>query len=65
MTRGQRLACPHIVVFHSNQPKYASRDEAWAAVGPILARILAQIIAYEQEEQERKTKATRKREASV
>ncbi len=48
MTRGQRLACPHIAVFHSNQPKYANRDEAWAAVGPILARILAQIIAHEQ-----------------
>ena len=65
MTRGQRLACPHVVVFHSKQTKYASRDEAWAIVGPILARILAQIIAREQEEQEKKTKATRNREASV
>ncbi len=65
MTRGKRLAGPRIIVSHSNQPKYASRDEAWAVVGPTLARILAQIIMREQEEQERKTETTRKRESAV
>ncbi|MBN1136837.1 MAG: hypothetical protein JXM73_09635 [Anaerolineae bacterium] len=51
MTKGKRLACPRIVVVEAEELKYASRDEAWAAVGPILARILAQTIRQEKAEQ--------------
>ena len=67
MPRGKRLPCPRIIVVHADQPKYASRDEAWAVAGPVLARILAQTILREQDERERnnKKKTTRKRGSSA
>jgi|GEM_PF-5480676 len=52
MTRGKRLACPRIVVSQANEPKHATQDDAWAAVRPVLARILAQAILHEKAEQE-------------
>jgi hypothetical protein len=60
MTRGKRLVCPRIVVVQAAEPRFASRDDAWAVAGPILARILAQTILREQEE--RKENTTRKRQ---
>jgi hypothetical protein len=61
MTRGKRLACPHVTVLRADPPKYATREEAWAVVGRIVARILAQAILQDQAEQEQ---ATRKRKPS-
>ncbi|GAB4537146.1 MAG: hypothetical protein Kow0063_23480 [Anaerolineae bacterium] len=58
MARGRRLACPSIIVIQANRPKYATRDEAWAVVGPVLARILAQTILRDQEKP--KSETTRK-----
>lgn len=48
MTRGKRLGCPRIVVVQAEQLKHATREEAWAVVGPVLARILAQVILREE-----------------
>lgn len=59
MTQGKRLSPPRIVVCCAAQPRYASRDEAWQAVGPVLARILAHVIMHEKAEQERE--ASRKK----
>jgi hypothetical protein len=44
MARGARLKCPPLVVMHAQEPYFKSRQEAWAVVGPILARLLAQTI---------------------
>jgi hypothetical protein len=38
MTRGKRLECPRIVVVQAAELKFATVDEAWAAVRPVLAR---------------------------
>lgn len=56
MTRGKRLECPRIVVVQAEQLKHATREEAWAVVGPVLARILAQTITREKAEQEKKAR---------
>lgn len=53
MTRGKNCERPRIVVVQAAQPRYKTRDEAWKAVGPIWARILAQVISWEKREQER------------
>jgi hypothetical protein len=46
MTRGKRLECPRIVVV---QVEHATREDAWAVVGPVLAHILAQTITREKD----------------
>ncbi|MCL4302330.1 MAG: hypothetical protein KJ077_41965 [Anaerolineae bacterium] len=51
MTRGKTRECPRIVVVQAAEPKFNTRDEAWQVIGPILARILAQTIAVEKQEQ--------------
>lgn len=55
MTRGKRLECPHITIVRAAEPKFKTRDEAWQVVGPILARILAQTISSEKQEQKGET----------
>jgi hypothetical protein len=40
MTRRKRLPGFKTVIAHADQPKHASRDEAWSGVGPVLARRL-------------------------
>lgn len=47
MSRGKKLHCPRIILVPAKQPKYSSRDEMWTVVGPILARVLAQVILQE------------------
>jgi hypothetical protein len=44
MTRGKALLCPNFIVFSSSHPRFSSVDEAWMVIGPIYARILAQVI---------------------
>lgn len=66
MTRGKRLECPNITIVRAAEPKFKTRDEAWQVVGPILARILAQTISSEKQEQkdephhQRRSKACKK-----
>ena len=43
----RRLECPDIVVDQAAETKYKTRDEAWQAIRPVLARILAQVILRE------------------
>jgi hypothetical protein len=59
MTRGKRLECPRIVVVQAEQPRHATREEAWAVVGPVLARILAQTITREKVVQKKKHSSRR------
>jgi hypothetical protein len=47
MTRGKPLVCPKITVSHSSNPKFSSRDELWTVAGPILARIMTQVLVRE------------------
>jgi hypothetical protein len=58
MTRGRPIPAPKIVVVHSDQPRFASRDEAWTTVGPIWARILAQTILRDLESQPKKANSS-------
>lgn len=55
MTRGKRLECPNITIVRAAESKFKTRDEAWQVVGPILARILAQTISAEKQEQKDET----------
>jgi hypothetical protein len=52
----KRLTCPRIVVTPAARPKYASRQDAWTTVGPVIARILAQTIRRERERRARKAR---------
>lgn len=54
MPRGKAHTCPRIVVTHAVEPRFASRDEAWAVVGPIIARILAQAILADKKKEKLK-----------
>jgi hypothetical protein len=47
MTRGKNLVCPRITVTHSAKPKFSSQDELWSVAGPILARIMTQVLVRE------------------
>jgi hypothetical protein len=49
MTRGKRLECPRIVVVQATELKFATVDEAWAAIGPVLARVIAAAILREEQ----------------
>lgn len=51
MAKGKKRECPRIIVVQAVKPKFNTRDEAWQVIGPILARILAQTIAVEKQEQ--------------
>ena len=44
MMRGKPLVCPVISLMTSHSPGFASRYDAWHAVLPVIARILAKII---------------------
>ena len=44
MARGKRLVPPRIVLIPSETPKYDSQAQAWAVVGPVLARILGKVL---------------------
>jgi hypothetical protein len=63
MTRGKVLECPNITIVRAAEPKFKTRDEAWQVVGPILARILAQKISVEKQEQEGETHRQRRSRA--
>jgi hypothetical protein len=54
MAKGKKIIPPKIVVVHSANPRFASRDEAWEVAGPILARLIAQTILAEQRLRKRK-----------
>ncbi len=51
MAKGKKRECPRIIVVQTAEPKFNTRDEAWQVIGPILARILAQTISVEKQEQ--------------
>ncbi|TET52816.1 MAG: hypothetical protein E3J64_04510 [Anaerolineales bacterium] len=48
MTRGKRLECPRIVVVQAAELKFKTVEEAWAAIGPVLARVIAAAILREE-----------------
>ena len=49
MTRGKRLECPRIVVVQATELRFETVDEAWAAIGPVLARVIAAAILREEQ----------------
>jgi hypothetical protein len=51
MTRGNKLKCPRIVVVQAAEPRFATVEEAWAAVGPVIARLVAAAILKDDGEQ--------------
>ena len=52
MTRGKKIECPRIVVVQAAEPKFATVEEAWAAVGPVVARLVVAAILWEEQELE-------------
>lgn len=44
MTHGKKLRPPQLKIVTADQPRYASIDEVWQVVGPILAQMLAKMI---------------------
>lgn len=60
MTQGKKLECPKIIVVQAAEPKFKTRDEAWHVIGPIFARILAQTISKDKQ-QEQKGESKRQR----
>jgi hypothetical protein len=49
MTRGKKIECPRIVVVQVAELKFETVDEAWAVVGPVLARVIAAAILREEQ----------------
>lgn len=55
MPKGKQLPPPEIIVKQADELKFASQEEAFEVVGPILARMIAQTILRENEEKKRKS----------
>lgn len=47
MARGKKIQPPKVVVKVVECPKFETQDKMWEAVGPVLARIIAQTILRE------------------
>jgi hypothetical protein len=52
MTRGKKLKCPRIVVVQAKNPRFETVEEAWASVGPIVARLVAAAILRDEAERQ-------------
>ena len=44
MTRGKKIQPPKLIFTTIDSPRYASLDEAWQVVGPLMAQLVAEII---------------------
>lgn len=55
MTKGKRIAKGEIVIRLAENHRYKNTKEAWEAVGPIFARLIADLIKKRKQKTQKRT----------